>query len=89
MPCLKKRFGNNLRHLRLRRGLTQEQLAERLGLTCHSISNMERGIHAPRFRTLERLVRVLAADAAELFLARGDEASATCHSMQSTRSKVR
>ncbi|MDX1442674.1 MAG: helix-turn-helix transcriptional regulator [Gammaproteobacteria bacterium] len=67
MPCLKKIFGNNLRDFRLQCGLSQEELAERLNLTSHSISNIERGVHGPRFTTLEKLVNELGVSAGDLF----------------------
>jgi transcriptional regulator with XRE-family HTH domain len=37
-----------LRHLRQRAGLTQGQLAERLGVTCHAIQALEKGQRAVR-----------------------------------------
>jgi transcriptional regulator with XRE-family HTH domain len=37
-----------LRHLRQRAGLTQGQLAERLGVTCHAIQALEKGQRAMR-----------------------------------------
>jgi transcriptional regulator with XRE-family HTH domain len=42
-------FGTPLRRLRLARGLTQEELAERARLSVRGISDLERGIH-PRAR---------------------------------------
>ena len=56
---LRKKFGNRLKQLRKYRGLTQEQLAERLDLSVEMVSFMERGIHAPSFETLGRLSEVL------------------------------
>lgn len=67
MPGLKEIFGTNLRSLRKRRGMSQEMLAEKLGLSSHSVSNLERGVHAPRFTTMEKLVRILDATAEEFF----------------------
>lgn len=67
MPGLKEIFGTNLRSLRKRRGMSQEMLAEQLGLSSHSISNLERGVHAPRFTTLEKLANILDVSAEEFF----------------------
>lgn len=67
MQSLKKSFGNNLRYWRKMRGMTQEDLANALGVTVHSISNMERGIHGPRFTTIERLTEFLGVDVSILF----------------------
>lgn len=57
--ALKLRFGRRLRLLRRRRDLTQEQLAELINVSVESISNMERGINAPSFETLEKLEAAL------------------------------
>ncbi|MBO4206239.1 helix-turn-helix domain-containing protein, partial [Micromonospora echinofusca] len=50
-------FGVQLRTLRERAGLTQEELAERAGVTAHAVSALERGI---RSRPYPRTVRSLA-----------------------------
>jgi transcriptional regulator with XRE-family HTH domain len=59
-------FGQLLRRHRRARGLTQEQLAERSGLSVYAISMLERGTRtAPRGRTVESLARALELDAPE------------------------
>lgn len=50
-------FGDLLRSLRRRAGLTQEELAERAGLTPNAISSLERGV---RVRPYPHTVRLLA-----------------------------
>jgi predicted ATPase/DNA-binding XRE family transcriptional regulator len=45
-----------LRQHRRERGLTQEQLAEKAGVSARNIQNLECGLNAPRRDTLERLV---------------------------------
>ena len=53
-------FAEQLRGHRLARGLTQEELAERAGLSERAISDLERGVKlAPRLSTLRLLVRAL------------------------------
>ena len=37
-------FSDNLRRLRLEKGLTQEQLAQRLGVSAQSVSRWECGV---------------------------------------------
>jgi len=64
---LKEKFGKKLRLIRRQEDLTQEQLAERVGLSIEFISNIERGINAPSFNTLEHLERVLGISVAEMF----------------------
>jgi transcriptional regulator with XRE-family HTH domain len=47
--------------------MTQRQLAEEIGLSVESVSNLERGIHAPSFDTLEELSRALETPVIEFF----------------------
>src|SRR5262245_50962665 len=68
MTMLRSRFGKRLRYLRRLRDLTQEQLAEAVGISVEFLSNMERGVNAPSFETLERLGEVLQVPIHELFL---------------------
>ncbi|MBA2452515.1 MAG: helix-turn-helix transcriptional regulator, partial [Chloroflexia bacterium] len=50
-------FGDLLRHARRDAELTQEELAERAGVSARTISDLERGvIRAPRRDTLAMLV---------------------------------
>lgn len=54
------RFGDLLRRVRLARGLTQERLAERTGLSVRGISDLERGArNVPYRETILRLVEGL------------------------------
>jgi ribosome-binding protein aMBF1 (putative translation factor) len=46
---------------RLRSGLTQEQLAERMGTSVPAISRLESGQHRPNVSTLERLAQAFGA----------------------------
>ncbi|MAK98993.1 MAG: transcriptional regulator [Citromicrobium sp.] len=68
---MRKLVGDNCLRIRLKRGLTQEQLAERSGLTQQYLSDLERGKRNPTIVTIweiaqalevshEELVRVLA-----------------------------
>jgi transcriptional regulator with XRE-family HTH domain len=67
MGKLKKKFGKRLQNLRREAGITQEQLADKTGLTVESISNMERGLYGPKFENLERIAAVLKVPVRELF----------------------
>lgn len=60
-------FGRRLKKLRKDRQLTQENLAELTGLSVEFLSYIERGIHAPSFKTLEKLSEVLEVSFSELF----------------------
>src|SRR5258708_6278491 len=53
-------FARLLRHHRLSRGLTQEELAERARLSARAISDLERGLkRTPRGSTVRLLARAL------------------------------
>ncbi len=62
----KSRFGIQLRSIRKRRGLTQEQLAELIERSVDAVSNMERGVSLPGYETLRRLADRLDVPLAEL-----------------------
>jgi len=50
-------FGASLRRHRMNAGFTQEDLAERAGLSVRGISDLERGINrAPYQSTVQRLI---------------------------------
>lgn len=67
MAQLKIQFGKRLQALRRQAGITQEQLADEIGLTVESISNIERGIFGPKFENLEKIAAVLNVPVKELF----------------------
>lgn len=53
-------FGARLRRARLAAGLTQEELAERAGLSARGIQDLERGLRAtPQRETVRRLAAAL------------------------------
>jgi transcriptional regulator with XRE-family HTH domain len=52
-------FGATLRRRRVAAGLSQEELAERAGLSVRGVGNLEQGRrHAPRLATVRLLERV-------------------------------
>jgi transcriptional regulator with XRE-family HTH domain len=68
MSKLKARFGKRLRQIRRYQDLTQEQLAEAIGVSVAFLSNIERGLNAPSFETLEKLAQALRTPVHELFI---------------------
>lgn len=52
-------FGQHLRALRLKHGLTQQTLGDRAGVPFTHISSLERGLMMPNLVTLLRLARAL------------------------------
>ncbi|MFM0382776.1 helix-turn-helix domain-containing protein [Paraburkholderia dipogonis] len=59
--------GNNIKARRAELGMTQNALAQTLGVEIETISRYERGIVAPSFPQLEKLCAVLAVQAWQLF----------------------
>lgn len=62
-----KSFGKNLKKIRKSKGLSQEQLAELLGLGAKSISPIETGKNFISSKKLELLCNILETSPAELF----------------------
>lgn len=67
MGQLKTKFGKRLQALRVKAGVTQEELADQTGLTVESISNMERGVYGPKFDNLEKIAKALGVPVKDLF----------------------
>jgi transcriptional regulator with XRE-family HTH domain len=64
---LRRQFGIRLKAIRLERGLTQEELAELVGISVDFLSLIERGINSPSFEVLDRMARRLDLQVRELF----------------------
>ena len=67
MSKFKINFGKHLRELRLEADITQEQLAEAMGVSIESISNIERGIYGPKFENIEKIALALNIPVKDLF----------------------
>ena len=59
-------IGKNIRTLRTRRGLSQDQLAEALHVTRQTVSNYETGRSRPDVEMLTALAEALGADVTEV-----------------------
>jgi len=64
---LREKFGQKVRLLRGERDLTQEQLAERAGISVDFLSLIERGKSSPSFENLDELADALEVSVAALF----------------------
>ena len=62
-----KLFGKRIKELRKKNNMTQEQLAEKIGVYQKQIGNIETGTCFTTFQTLEKLANVFNVDIAELF----------------------
>ena len=60
------KIGDNLKRLRTRRALTQEELARKAGLTTASVARIERNETEPRMSSLRKLAKALDTDPADL-----------------------
>ncbi|BCM16745.1 helix-turn-helix domain-containing protein [Mesorhizobium sp. J8] len=67
MEDLRKRFGRLVMTHRKRAGYTQEQLAERAGVSIDTVSKIEIGATGARFPMIEKIAAALEVDPAELF----------------------
>lgn len=62
-----KNFGFNLKMLRLKSGLTQAELGEKVDISEHRLSDMERGKCNLTLKTVNRLANALAIPSIKLF----------------------
>jgi transcriptional regulator with XRE-family HTH domain len=67
MKTTKELLGARIREFRKARGLTQEQLAEMIGVEPRHISRMEGGYHAPTIERLDKLSLALNVPIKDLF----------------------
>jgi transcriptional regulator with XRE-family HTH domain len=59
-------IGEQLRNIRTRRLLTQDELADKAGVSQSTIANIERNHAEPQFRTIRKLAKALDVDPTEL-----------------------
>jgi transcriptional regulator with XRE-family HTH domain len=64
---LRRTVARNLRRLRQKRGLSQEELADRAGLNRNYVGMIEREENAPTVDALEQIAKALDINAVELF----------------------
>ena len=72
---LAKTFGSNVQRKRKLLGLTQEQLAELLGIGQNTLSRIERGVLTPKFDRLQDFAQHLHTPISELFIDQKDKHS--------------
>ena len=64
---LRRRFGRHVQGLREAKGLTQEQLADRIGRSVDTVGNIERGVNATRIEIAHRIATELGVGLSDLF----------------------
>ena len=67
---VRRLVGANLRDIRRKRGISQEELAFECGLHRTYVSGVERGVRNPTVAVLDKIARALGVPAAELLSAR-------------------
>ena len=77
MANTKTLIGARIKELRRQAGLTQEQLAEQVGLDSRHLSRLEVGRHFPSLQSLERIAAVLEVPLVEFFQFPGEESVQT------------
>ena len=73
MKDIKRTFGQRIKTLRRFRSLTQEQLAERSGLSYKFIGEIERGTGNPTIETIGKIARALEMPVARLLTEKKEE----------------
>ena len=78
---LKRRFGRQVQRLREAKGLTQEQLADRIGRSVDTVGNIERGVNATRIEVAYQIATELDVRLPDLFTF--NDSSASGHTARS------
>ncbi len=65
---IRKRLGQNVRRLRVEKGLSQEAFAHEAGIHRTYVSDIERGARNPTILIVEKLAERLGATASELLV---------------------
>ena len=65
MVDIRKRLGQNVRRLRVEKGLSQEAFADEAGIHRTYVSDIERGARNPTILIVEKLAKRLGATASE------------------------
>lgn len=63
---LARTFGKNVRRLRKEKGLSQEELADEVGLAVTYVGQIERGQRNPTLNVVERFATALSVNALDL-----------------------
>lgn len=82
MDDIRRRFGKQLKQLRLQRGMTQQQLAERADVSISFLGNIERGAKSPTIDTMQKLSTALNVPLVALVGFEAEAEEATCKRTQ-------
>ena len=62
-----EKMGKRIRRYRREKKLTQEELADKVGMHYTTLSRIERGVSNPPVQTINKIAKVLRVDMSELF----------------------
>lgn len=65
-------FGKNMRRIRMAAGLSQDEIAVRMGVEQTYVSGLERGVRNPTLTTVDRVAAALNVKITALLEANGD-----------------
>ena len=68
MSTIKELLGKRIKEIRKKKGFTQEQLAEKIGIGTANISYIETGKFAPTIENFEKIAKVLEVEPFELYM---------------------
>lgn len=88
MPKLTETLAKNLRNLRIGRGLSQQALADLVGIDNQTISNMENGRGNLRVSTLEKLAKTLGVEETAFFQTEGPVTISIDHSIEECARRI-
>lgn len=63
-----KLLNSNIKELRIRHGLTQEEFAEKIGISIQGLSNLERNRYQPTSDTIDKICKNFKISPVELLL---------------------
>ena len=63
-----KLINSNIKELRLKKGLTQEEFAEKIGISIQGLSNIERNRYQPTSETIDKICKSFKISPLELLL---------------------
>ncbi|MDY4611350.1 MAG: helix-turn-helix transcriptional regulator [Sphaerochaetaceae bacterium] len=72
-------FARNLKERRRKLGLTQAQLAEKIGVSTSFVTEIETSRKAPSFSTIERISNAMGAPSWTFFCENGDKLPGDCN----------
>ena len=64
---MKKIIGNNIRNIRIAKGITQKEISEKLGITPTAWRKFESGTCSPKIDTLEKIAAALDVNIVDFF----------------------